>query len=75
MKIGIAVLLCSGMLALATAQEKLSAGDGVPPLIGLEIGQHAPAFALPDQCGHEQSNETVKVAKRYNGTSRIFLHR
>jgi hypothetical protein len=70
MKIGFAVLLSFGLLTLATAQENRPAGDSVAPSVGLEIGQRAPAFALPDQFGHEQSKETLKGSK---GTVLLFF--
>ncbi len=70
MKIGIAILFFVGLLALASGQENPSTGDTVAPSIGLEIGHRAPAFALPDQFGHEQSNETLKGSK---GTVLLFF--
>jgi peroxiredoxin len=36
----------------------------------LEIGQQAPAFALPDQFGDEHTNETLKGPK---GTVILFF--
>jgi hypothetical protein len=63
MKIGIAILCSIGFLAPASGQENHSISDGVAPSIGLEIGQCAPAFALQDQFGREQSNETLKGPK------------
>ena len=68
MKIGIAVLCSVGLLALG--QENRPPSDGVAPSIGLEIGQRVPTFALPDQFGHEQSNETLKGSK---GTILLFF--
>jgi len=59
-----------GLLASTSGQEKPAAADSVAPAIGLEIGQPAPAFALKDQFGHEQSNETLKGSK---GTVLLFL--
>ena len=70
MKIAIAMLFSIGMLALASGQEKPPAADGVAPPIGLDIGQPAPAFALTDQFGHEQSNQTLKGSK---GTVILFF--
>ena len=70
MKIGIAVLFSIGVLALASQQENRPARDDIAPSIGLEIGQRAPAFALVDQLGHEQSNETVRASK---GTVLLFF--
>jgi hypothetical protein len=64
------ILFHIGLLALASGQESLSTRDGIPPSIGLEIGQPAPAFALMDQFGHEQSNETLKGSK---GTVLLFF--
>jgi hypothetical protein len=69
-KIGIAILFSMGMLALASGQESHSISDGGAVSIGLDIGQRAPAFALPDQFGHEQSNETLKGPK---GTVLLFF--
>jgi hypothetical protein len=70
MKIGIAILCSAGLLGLASGQENRPARDGVARSIGLEIGQRAPAFALPDQFGHERSNETLKGSK---GTVLLFF--
>ena len=70
MKIGIAVLFFVGLLANANGRQNPPGSEGVPPSIGLEIGQQAPAFALPDQSGHEQSNETLKGSK---GTVLLFF--
>ena len=70
MKIGIAILFSVGLLALAGGKEIAPAGEAVAPSIGLEIGQRAPAFALPDQFGHEQSNETLRSPK---GTVLLFF--
>jgi hypothetical protein len=63
MKVAIAMLFSIGALALTSWQERPPASDGVASSIGLEIGQPAPAFALADQFGHAQSNETVKGSK------------
>ena len=62
-KIGITILISIGVLASTSGQEKPAAGNSVAPAIGLEIGQTAPAFALTDQFGHEQSNQTLKGPK------------
>lgn len=70
MKIGIAVLCSVALLALASAQENHPASDSIAPSIGLETGQRAPAFALSDQLGHEQSNDTLKGSK---GTVILFF--
>lgn len=70
MKIPVALLFSIGVLSLANGQEKPPARDGVAPSIGLEIGQPAPAFALTDQFGHEQSNESLKGSK---GTVILFF--
>lgn len=65
-----ATLFHIGLLALARGQDNYSTSNGIPPSIGLEIGQPAPAFALMDQFGHEQSNETLKGSK---GTVLLFF--
>jgi hypothetical protein len=70
MKIAIAMLFSIGVLAAPSGQEKPPVRDGVAQSIGLEIGQRAPAFALTDRFGHEQSNESVKGSK---GTVILFF--
>ena len=70
MEIATSILLSIAVLALSSGQEKPAASDSVAPAIGLNIGQPAPAFALTDQFGHEQSNETLKGSK---GTVILFF--
>lgn len=70
MKIGIAILFFVGVPGLVAAQEGLSINRVAPPSIGIEVGQRAPAFALRDQSGHEQSNDTLKGSK---GTVLLFF--
>ena len=69
MKIGIAILFSVGLVAVASGQLDHATSDSTPT-IGLEIGQQAPAFALLDQFGHEQSNQTLKGP---NGTVILFF--
>lgn len=40
------------------------------PAIGLEAGRNAPTFALQDQLGHQQTNESLKGT---NGTVLLFV--
>ena len=74
MRIATALLFSVGVsvaaIMLASGQEKHATADSLAPAVGLEIGQPAPAFALTDQCGHEQSNQTLKGAK---GTVILFF--
>jgi len=70
MRIVVGILFFVGVFGLSSGQEKPSANHAVPPSVGLEIGQQAPVFTLPDQLGHEQSNETLKGAK---GTVLLFF--
>lgn len=70
MRIAAALVSAVGMLMLAGGQEKPQARDVVTPAIGLDVGQPAPAFALSDQFGHKQSNETLKSSK---GTVILFF--
>jgi hypothetical protein len=70
MKIGLAILFFVGLLALPGDQENPSTNHGVAPSVGLDIGQQAPAFVLPDQFGHEQSSERLKGSK---GTVLLFF--
>ena len=69
-KTGIAVLISVGLFTLASGQESRQTSDAVARPIGLEIGQQAPAFALMDQFGHEQSYKTLKGPK---GTVLLFF--
>jgi cytochrome oxidase Cu insertion factor (SCO1/SenC/PrrC family) len=70
-KVG-SVLLFLGLLGLSvpTEQKMPSGNSAVAPPIGLEIGQHAPAFTKSDQFGTKQSNETLKGSK---GTILLFF--
>ena len=70
MKIGIAILFFVGVSGLVAAQEGPSINRVAPPSLGIEVGQHAPAFALRDQSGQEQSNDTLKGSK---GTVLLFF--
>jgi hypothetical protein len=70
MKIAVAMLFFVGVLGLPGGQEKPPANHAVAPSVGLEVGQQAPAFVLPDQFGREQSNETLKGSK---GTVILFF--
>jgi hypothetical protein len=65
------VLSLAPCIRPAVAQtESTPSKHAVPASVGLEIGQQAPAFALTDQFGHEQSNETLKGSK---GTVLLFF--
>ncbi len=70
MKIGAVILFFAGFFTVSSGQENALADHAVPPSVGLEIGQQAPAFALSDQFGQEQSNETLKGSK---GTVLLFF--
>jgi hypothetical protein len=70
MKVAIAILFFVGLFGLWSGQEKPPNNHAVTPSVGLEVGQPAPAFALSDQFGHEQSNETLKGSK---GTILLFF--
>ena len=74
MRIATALLFSAGVsvaaIMLASGQEKHAPADSVAPAVGLEIGQPASAFALTDQFGHEQSNQTLKGPR---GTVILFF--
>ena len=70
MKFAVAILFFVGLLDVSSAQENPPTSQTAPPCVGLEIGRPAPAFALIDQFGHEQSNETLKGSK---GTIVLFF--
>jgi cytochrome oxidase Cu insertion factor (SCO1/SenC/PrrC family) len=70
MKFAVAILFFVGLFGLSGGQENPPTNQAAPPSVGLEIGQLAPAFALSDQFGHEQSNETLKGSK---GTVLLFF--
>lgn len=69
MRIGAAILFFLGLLAVPRGQENPQTNHAILS-VGVEIGQQAPAFTLPDQFGHEQSNETLKGSK---GTVLLFF--
>lgn len=70
MKIAVAVLFFAGLFSVSRGQEKPPGNHPVPASLGLEIGQPAPAFALSDQFGKEQSNQTLKGSQ---GTVLLFF--
>jgi hypothetical protein len=70
MKNVVAVLVFTGAFGLAAEQESPSTQSRHAPSIGLEIGQQAPIFALPDEFGREQSNQTLKGT---SGTVPVFF--
>jgi hypothetical protein len=70
MKIGVPILFLAGLFALPSGQENPPTNPAITPSVGLEIGQQAPAFAVSDQFGHQQSNETLKGGK---GTVLLFF--
>jgi hypothetical protein len=65
MRTAVAVLLFVGVFGLAAKQN-----PSTKPSIGLDIGQQAPAFAVPDEYGRQQTNQTLKGA---NGTVLVFF--
>ena len=70
MRIAVTILLFVGLFTLSSGQENPPTNHAVLPSVGLEVGQPVPAFALFDQFGHEQSNETLKGSK---GTILLFF--
>jgi len=70
MKIWLAILFAVALSGFAAGQDNRSAPRTPPPSIGIEVGQRAPAFSLPDQFGHEQSNATLKGSQ---GTVLLFF--
>jgi hypothetical protein len=68
MRVSAAVLLFISFFAWLNAQEGSSAKS--VSVVGLPVGQKAPAFSIRDQFGHEQSNETLKGP---NGTVLLFF--
>jgi hypothetical protein len=70
MRTAVAVLLFMGVFGLAAEQESPSSKSRPAPSIGLDIGQQAPAFAVPDEYGREQTVQTLKGA---NGTVLVFF--
>jgi cytochrome oxidase Cu insertion factor (SCO1/SenC/PrrC family) len=70
MKIAVAIFFFFGLFGFRGGQENPPANQAVPRSPGLEVGQQAPAFTLPDQFGHEQSKETLKGLK---GTVLLFF--
>jgi hypothetical protein len=70
MKFVVAILFFVGLLGVFGGEQNPSTNHALPPSVGLDIGQPALAFALSDQFGHEQSNETLKGSK---GTVLLFF--
>jgi len=63
MKLRLPSFSFSESLVFSSGQKSAPTTRRFPPSIGLEVGQPAPSFALSDQFGHQQSNETLKGSK------------
>jgi cytochrome oxidase Cu insertion factor (SCO1/SenC/PrrC family) len=63
MKFAVAILFSVGLIGLSSGQQNPSSSHAVATPVGLDTGRQAPAFALTDQFGHQQSNETLKGSK------------
>jgi hypothetical protein len=59
-----------GSFVFAGGQETPQPTQPGEPVLGLDSGSPAPEFALSDQFGHQQSNETLKGSK---GTVLLFF--
>jgi hypothetical protein len=59
-----------GLFVFTSGQENSLDPRAAEPVLGLDAGSPAPAFALSDQFGHQQSNETLKGSK---GTVLLFF--
>jgi hypothetical protein len=59
-----------GLFVFAGGQETPPPTQPAEPVLGLDSGSAAPAFALSDQFGHQQSNEALKGSK---GTVLLFF--
>ena len=70
MKIAVATLFFFALFGLRAGEESPPGNRAILPSPGLEVGQQAPAFALTDQFGREQSNETLKGLQ---GTVLLFF--
>ncbi len=67
--VGVVVFsLC--LLSLGCGHKKSPSPELTAAMIGLGVGQKAPAFSGVDQFGHEQSTETLKGPK---GTVLLFF--
>ena len=60
MRICVAILFVVSFAGSTTAQAPSTSAQSGAPLIGLQIGERAPAFSAVDQFGHEQTNETLR---------------
>jgi len=75
-RLGQSMRICRVLLFLVapilcqTAAGKEPANNVIARPVGLEVGQQAPKFALPDQFGQQQSNDTLKGP---NGTVILFF--
>jgi hypothetical protein len=70
MKILVSMPVLAGIFAAPSGQENPSGTHITAAPVGPEVAQPAPAFVLPDQFGHKQSNETLKGT---NGTVLLFF--
>ena len=70
MKLVVAFLFLVGLFAVRGGQENSSADQSAAPSVGIQVGEQAPPFVLPDQFGRQQSNQTLQGS---NGTVILFF--
>ena len=70
MKIAVGILFFATLTPFASGQGSPAINQAAAPSIGLQVGAQVPAFALHDQFGHENTNETLKGSK---GTVLLFF--
>lgn len=70
MKYSMAIAFSFGFLVFANAQGTSANKPDVSSVVGLPIGEKAPAFAARDQFDRDQSNETLRGS---NGTILLFF--
>jgi hypothetical protein len=71
MRLSLVLWLAVGLFAAGDGQDETARQEAAaPPMIGLQVGEQAPAFTFRDQFGRTGSNATLRGSK---GTVLLFF--
>jgi hypothetical protein len=70
MRLSLVLWLAVGLFAAGDGQEEAARKEAAPLMIGLRVGEQAPAFTFRDQFGRTGSSATLRGSK---GTVLLFF--
>ena len=70
MRLSVVLWLSFGLLYVGGGQDETAHKDAASAVVGLQVGEQAPAFTFRDQFGRTGSSETLRGT---NGTVLLFF--